>query len=133
HRDYSLKEGQQVSILTLAGRVIVAYTGYSKHVSLMQQSAHIGSAKLWYDKPRKQFYLLVALELEVETPTPETHQHVVGVDVGQRYLAVTAQLDHGACFYSGKQSRAKADHYARLRKRLQHKGTRSATRRLGVI
>src|SRR6266496_1195514 len=133
HRDYSLKSGHQVSILTLEGRVVVCYTGYEKHLALMQQGAHIGAAKLWYDKPRKQFYLLVTLELEVTEPTPETHQHVVGVDVGSRYLAVTAQLDNGASFYSGKQSRAKADHYSRLRKRLQHKGTRSATRRLGVI
>jgi putative transposase len=133
HRDYSLKPGQQVSILTLSGRVRVPYTGYSQHLALMQQGAHIGAAKLWFDKPRKQFYLLVTLELEGADPLPETHQHVVGVDVGQRYLAVTAQLDNGASFYSGKQTRAKADHYARLRKRLQHKGTRSATRRLVVI
>lgn len=133
HRDYSLKEGQQVSILTLEGRVGVPYTGYSKHVSLLSSGAHIGAAKLWYDKPRKQFYLLVTLELEVADPTPETHRHLVGVDVGQRYLAVTAQLDNGASFYSGKQVRAKTDHYARLRKRLQRKGTRSATRRLVVI
>jgi IS605 OrfB family transposase len=133
HRDYGLKPAQQVSILTLEGRVVVSYTGYEKHLALLQHGAHIGAAKLWYDKPRKQFYLLVILELEVETPTPQTHQHVVGVDVGSRYLAVTAQLDHGASFYSGKQSRAKADHYARLRKRLQHKGTRSATRRLVVM
>ncbi len=133
HRDYSLKEDSQVSILTLSGRVIVPYTGYRKHLAFMQHGAHIGAAKLWYDKPRQQFYLLVTLEVEVADPTPETHQHVVGVDVGQRYLAVTAQLDNGASFYSGKQTRAKADHYARLRKRLQHKGTRSATRRLVVI
>jgi putative transposase len=133
HRDYSLKEGQQVSILTLDGRMIVSYTGYSKHIALLQQGAPIRAGKLWYDKPRKQFYLLVTLELDAADPTPETQQRVVGVDVGQRYLAVTAQLDNGASFYSGKQVRAKADHYARLRKRLQHKGTRSATRRLVVI
>ena len=133
HRDYSLKPENQVSILTLAGRVVVSYTGYEKHIALMRDVAHIGAAKLWYDKPRKQFYLLVTLELEVAEPTPETYQQVVGVDVGQRYLAVTAQLDHGTTFYCGKQTRAKADHYARLRKRLQHKGTRSATRRLVVI
>src|SRR5207237_6066641 len=40
---------------------------------------------------------------------------------------------HHASFSSGKAIRAKADHYARLRKRLQKKGTRSATRRLVVI
>lgn len=133
HRDFDLKLNQQVSILTLNGRVIVPYTGYSRHIALLRQGARIGAAKLWYDKPRKQFYLLVTLELEVADPSPETLQRVVGVDVGQRYLAVTARLDNGASFYSGKQVRAKADRYARLRKRLQHKGTRSATRRLVVI
>jgi putative transposase len=133
HRDYSLKPEHQVSILTLDGRVIVPYTGYSKHMALLQQRDHIGAAKLWYDKPCKQFYLLVTLELEVADPHPESHKQVVGVDVGQRYLAVTATPTNDASFYSGKQVRAKADHYARLRKRLQKKGTRSTTRRLLVI
>jgi putative transposase len=133
HRDYSLKEGEQVSILTLDGRVIVPYTAYRKHVALIHQGAHIGAAKLWYDKPRKQFYLLITLELEVAEPLPESHTQVVGVDVGQRYLAVTATPTNDASFYSGNAVRAQADHYARLRKRLQMKGTRSATRRLVVI
>ncbi len=132
-RDYSLKEDQHVSILTLQGRMIVSYTGYDQHVKLLQHGTHLGAAKLWYDKPKKQFYLLVTLELEVADPTPETHQQIVGVDVGQRYLAVTARVDTGTSFFSGKEVRAKADHYARLRKRLQKKGTRSATRRLVVI
>jgi putative transposase len=133
HRDYSLKEDSQVSILTLEGRVIVSYTGYSNHVALLQQDAHLGAAKLWYDKPRKQFYLLITLEVEVADPTPETHKDVVGVDVGQRYLAVSTDTSNHTTFYSGKAVRAKADHYARLTKRLQKKGTRSARRRLVVI
>jgi putative transposase len=81
HRDYSLKLEHQVSILTLQGRVILSYTGYRKHVTLMEHGAHIGAAKLWYDKPHKQFYLLVSLEVEVAEPTPDTHTSVVGVDV----------------------------------------------------
>ncbi|WP_201392479.1 RNA-guided endonuclease TnpB family protein [Ktedonobacter sp. SOSP1-52] len=132
-RDYGFKKDQQVSILTLQGRVVLSYRGYEKHVALIGQGASIGAAKLWYDKPRKQFYLLVSLELEVEDPTPQTHTQVVGVDVGQRYLAVTATLTGQASFFPGKQVRATADHYARLRKRLQKKGTRSATRRLLAI
>ncbi len=131
--DYSFKTEQRVSILTLDGRVIVPYTGYARHVALIQQSARIGAAKLWYDKPRKQFYLLVSLELEVADPTPEAHQRVVGVDVGQRYLAVATDMQNHTAFFPGAQIRAQADHYARLRKRLQRKGTRSATRRLVVI
>src|SRR5437660_8373652 len=49
--DYSFKRNQQVSVLTLLGRVIVPYTGYDKHVALIQQGAEIGAANRWYDKP----------------------------------------------------------------------------------
>jgi putative transposase len=133
HRDYSLKEDSQVSILTLQGRVVVSYTGYHKHGTLLHQGARIGAAKLWYDKPKKQFYLLVSLEIEVADPTPEQHTNVVGVDVGIRQLAVTATTRGDQSFHSGKRIVPKANHAARLRKRLQRKGTRSATRRLVAI
>jgi len=83
-RDYSLKPDHQVSILTLSGRVIVPYTAYSQHGALLHRGAHIGAAKLWYDKPKKQFYLLVCLEVEVADPAPDTHTGVTGVDVGVR-------------------------------------------------
>src|SRR6266516_363827 len=55
--DYSFKKEQQVSILTLEGRVIVPYTGYDQHVTLLQHGASIGAAKLWYDKPHKQWLM----------------------------------------------------------------------------
>ena len=136
-RDYSFNIDQRVSILTLTGRVIVPYTGYARHVALIQQGlqhgARIGAAKLWYDKSHKQFYLLVSLEVAVPDPSPEHHQRIVGVDVGQRYLAVATDTYNKTTFFPGTETRAKADHYARLRKRLQHKGTRSATRRLIVV
>jgi putative transposase len=132
-RDYSLKEDSQVSILTLSGRVIVSYTGYNEHVALLHDGARIGAAKLWYDKPKKQFYLLISLEIEVADPTPAMHTNVVGVDVGIRQLAVTATTRAKQSFHSGKRIVPKANHYARLRKRLQHKGTRSATRRAVVM
>ncbi|MGH2496744.1 MAG: RNA-guided endonuclease InsQ/TnpB family protein [Ktedonobacteraceae bacterium] len=129
-KDYSFKTGQQVSVLTLQGRIILPYQSYDPHVALIHQGATIGAARLWYDKSHKQYYLLVTLELELPNPTPETLPNVAGVDVGMRYLAVTATLTNDSSFYSGKRVRARADHYARLRKRLQRKGTRSATRRM---
>ncbi len=132
-KDYSFKKEAHLSILTLDGRVIVPYTGYREHTALIEQEAEIGAAKLWYDKPKKQFYLLVSLEVEIADPTPDQHTQVVGVDVGVRYLAVTATTQNEQSFHSGKVIVPKANHYARLRKRLQKKGTRSATRRLVVI
>ncbi len=83
-RNYSFKTEQHISILTLGGRVIVPYTGYDKHVALIQKRAEIGAVKLWYDKPKKCFYLLVSLEIEKAYPTPETHKGIIGVDVGVR-------------------------------------------------
>jgi putative transposase len=131
--DYGFKTERRVSILTLEGRVIMPYTGYDRHVTLIQQGARIGAAKLWYDQPGKRFYLLVSLEVEVADPVPERHQRIVGVDVGQRYLAVVTDTRNRTMFCAGKQIRSSADHYARLRKRLQRKGTRAATRRLIVV
>ncbi|MGO8946759.1 MAG: RNA-guided endonuclease InsQ/TnpB family protein [Ktedonobacterales bacterium] len=130
HRDFSLKGDQQVSILTLGGRIVIPYTGYSKHMALLHHLATIGAAKLWYDRAKKRFYLLVSVVVETPEPTPESCQQIIGVDVGQRYLATVATTTNEAQFYSGKQVRATTDHYARLQKRLQRKGTRSATRKL---
>jgi len=132
-KDYSFKKEHHVSILTLDGRVSVPYTGYNKHVALIQEGAEIGAAHLWYDKPKKVFSLIVTLEIETPDPTPEMHTSVVGVDVGVRYLAVASNTKGEGTFYSGKQIVPKANHYARVRKRLQQKGTRSATRRLRAI
>jgi transposase len=53
--------------------------------------------------------------------------------VGIRDLAVTATTRGKQSFHSGKRMVPKANHYARTRKRLQRKGTRSATRRLVIM
>jgi IS605 OrfB family transposase len=124
-------------VLPLDGGVIVPYTGYAPHMALIHEGdgigVSIGAAKLWYDKPHVQFYLLVSLEVDVADPIPAHHQRSVWVDVGQRYLAVASDTQDHVVFVPGKDARTKADHYARLRKRLQHQGTRSATQRLLVV
>ena len=132
-RDYSFKTENRVSVNTLNGRAIVGYEGYSKHVELIHHGSKIGAAKLWYDKPRKQFYLLVSLEIERPDAQPSDHKQAVGVDVGRRYLAVATNAKDETMFFPGKKIVHKANHYARLTKRLQQKGTRSAKRRLQTI
>src|SRR5207248_5162974 len=109
------------------------YQGYEHHLARIRQGATIGDAKLWYEKPKKTFYLLVSLSIDVPEPTCEQFNEVVGVDVGIRYLAVTSTSTGKATFHSGKRVRHQANHYARLRKRLQKKGTRGAIRRLKRI
>jgi predicted transposase len=128
-RDYSVGSGHLVSLLTLVGRIHVRYQGYSKHIALLLLGAHIGEAKLWYDHSKKRYYLLVSLTIAVPEAAPARVREVIGVDVGQRYLATIASTTGSVQFYSGKEIQQRADHYARLRKRLQRKGTRNATRR----
>ena len=132
-RDYTFQCHQQVSIGTLNGRISLPYQGYDQHIALIRAGASIGDAKLWYDRQKKTFYLLVSLTIDIAEPTCEQFTEVVGVDVGIRYLAVTSTSTGKAGYHPGKRVRHKANHYARLRKRLQHKGTRGAKRRLRRI
>jgi putative transposase len=132
-RDYTFKQNQQVSIGTLSGRIVILYQGYEQHLTLIRQGASIGDAKLWYDQSKKRFYLLVSLEIDIAEPTSEQLSEVIGVDVGIRYLAVTSTTEGKVSFHPGKRVRHRANHYARLRKRLQQKGTRGAIRKLRRI
>jgi IS605 OrfB family transposase len=132
-RDYTFQRDSRVSVGTLNGRIVLSYQGYDEHIALIRQGASIGDAKLWYDPSKKRFYLLVSLEIEVPEPSCEHLNEVVGVDVGIRYLAVTSTSMGKASFHPGKRVRHRANHYARLRKRLQKKGTRGAKRRLRRI
>ncbi|MDJ0615673.1 MAG: transposase [Calothrix sp. MO_192.B10] len=132
-RDYSFKTEQRVSFVTLSGRIVVGYSGYNRHLQLINNGAKIGAAKISYNRSNKTYYLLVSLEIELPQIAPETVTKVYGVDVGQRYLAVNAGIDSSSQFFSGKEIRHKANRYYKARKSLQRKGTRSAKRRLVAL
>ncbi|MGL4883872.1 MAG: RNA-guided endonuclease InsQ/TnpB family protein, partial [Waterburya sp.] len=128
-RDYSFVKGK-VSLITLSGRIKVNYSGYSKHLELIKSGVEVGASRIWYDKSKKNYYLLVSLNLEVPELNPEDIKQIKGVDVGQRFLAVATDTQNRTQFFSGKQVRHKANKYHKARKSLQQKGTRSAKRRL---
>jgi IS605 OrfB family transposase len=131
-RDYSFVT-QGISLMTLQGRIKVHYSGYKKHVDLIksgQDTVKFGGAKIYYARSTKTYYLLVSLELEIPDIEPNAIKQIVGVDVGQRYHAVTTNTANKTHFYSGKQCNHKATRYQKARKTLQEKGTRSAKKRL---
>jgi hypothetical protein len=117
-RGYTLKVAGLVSALKLAGRVVLPSQGYTRHLAWLQHGTKIGGAKLWYDRSKKRFYLLVRLAIVTPDPTPDALSEVIGIDLGQRYLAALTTEDDHTQFYSGKQVRAKADHYARVQQRV---------------
>jgi len=129
-RDYSFKPGQQVSIGTLNGRIVVPYEGCNKHLDLIRSCSTIGAAKIVYQRSSKTYYLMVSIEIELPDIEPTTITRIAGVDVGMRYLAVETDLNNKSAFYSGKASRHRANQYQKARRTLQRKDTRSAKRRL---
>ena len=129
-RDYSWKKDGKVSVGTLDGRLVLEYEGYQKHLDYIQQGCETGAAKLYYQKSKKQYYLIVAVHVDLADPHPTQHKNVVGVDVGQRYHFVATDKDGHSLFEKGAAVRQQKDHFARTKKSLQRKGTRSATRRL---
>ncbi len=132
-RDFGFKTGQKVSVQTLEGRLVLPYEGYQKHLEYIAQGAEIGAGKLWYDKAKKQYYLLVSLEVELPATDSSSYKKIVGIDVGQRYHAVVTDSRNKSMFFSGQETNQRKDHYVRIRKSLQRKGTRSATRRLVLL
>jgi predicted transposase len=62
-RDYSFVKGK-VSLISLTGRIKVNYSGYSKQLELIKSGLKIGADKIWYDQAKKNYYLLVSLNLE---------------------------------------------------------------------
>ena len=132
-RDYSWKKDGRVSIGTLDGRLVLEFDGYQKHLDYIQQGCETGAAKLYYQKSRKQYFLIVALNIELPDPQPTDHKNVVGVDVGQRYHFVATDKDGKSLFEKGAATGQRKDQFARTRKSLQRKGTRSATRRLVAV
>src|SRR5260370_36773949 len=107
-RDYTFKSEQQVSLGTLEGRITLSYQGYAPHLALIQHGARVGDPKLWYDQAKKYFYLLVSLGRERTDPTFESAKQVIGVDVGIRYLAVTAAWTGQTSFYPWRRARHQA-------------------------
>jgi IS605 OrfB family transposase len=89
-----------------------------------------GAAKLWRDPRTKQWYLLVTIEMPLPDPTPATCPKTKGIDLGQRYLAVSTTPENETQFIPGGHAVHQGEAYQRVRTRLQHKGTRKATARL---
>jgi putative transposase len=83
-RDFTFKSAGQVSVNTLSGRLVLSYQGWSRHVAWLGQGATIGGARLWYNRTKRRFYVLVSLTLDTPDPTPADVPEVVGIDLGQR-------------------------------------------------
>jgi IS605 OrfB family transposase len=120
-RVMSFKGVNQVSLLTLSGRVLVPFRMGGYHASRMGSIK--GQADLLYRNGT--FYL--AVTLEVPTPEPnEPEGGTLGVDLGIVNLATDSEGES----FSGEAIEQNRKRMNALRQRLQKRGTKSAKRHL---
>ena len=133
NRDYTIQlESQTVSIGTLNKRIKVSYlVGEYYRPYLDYKMWTFGSAELV--PTRKGFSLHVTVKREVAEPLPIDCDAIVGVDRGMNFLAVATNQDDEAMFYKGRHIKNAKAKFVRQRKELQHKGTRSAKRKLKQV
>ena len=128
-RDWSLGKDGRLSINSLEGRLKLAFRCGEHQRQYLDGSWRFGAATLIARKGKYFLNISVSKEAE-EAPEPD---QIVGVDVGQNYLAVASNLEDEAVFFGGGEVKNRNRHYRRLRKRLQAKGTRGAKRLLRHI
>ena len=127
NRDWSKLKDGSLSLNTLNGRVIVTPTchGFDQY---FDDTWKFGGAKVLRGK--KCWMLHISATKQIDKLETQDVQHVVGIDRGIRFLAVTHN-EQGKCrFFSGKEIMRKRMKFAETRKRLQRKHTWSAKRAL---
>lgn len=131
NRDYSfVDDGQALSINTLGERTKCTFEG-NHFVGYLDGSYRLGTAKLV--ELKGQWYLHIPVTKAVEDFQKKDIRHVVGIDRGLRFLAVSYDEQGKTEFVSGKKIITKRHKFQEVRRQLQYKGTKSAKRKLKAI
>ena len=130
-RDYSFVNGGTIlSINTLDNRTKCSF--YGEHFAeYLDGSWSLGTAKLV--ELKGLWYLHIPVTKEVENFQKGNLRHVVGIDRGLRFLAVSYDEQGKTKFVSGRKIATKRHKFQEVRRQLQSKGTKSAKRRLKAI
>ena len=131
NRDYSFVDnGKTLSINTLGKRTKCTFE--DKHFAeYLNGSYELGTAKLI--ELKGIWYIHIPVTKAVEDFQKENVRHVVGIDRGLRFLAVSYDEQGKTEFISGRKIATKRHKFNKVRRQLQSKGTKSAKRRLKAI
>ena len=131
NRDWSKLSDGTLSINTLEGRILARPICSEYFEQYFSKDWKLGGAKLL--ESNGKWYLHISATKAVEELPIENICHVVGIDRGLRFHAVTYDEKGKTNFYSGKEARTIRKKYNKVRAQLQAKGTKSAKRALKRI
>ena len=112
-----------VSIWTMDGREKIPFVAGQRQLELLQNQK--GESDLCLVDG--QFYLMTTCD--VEEPTPDDVDDFLGIDMGEKNIAVTSD---GEILTSAAVEKNRQRHH-RLRKELQRKGTKASRRKLKLL
>lgn len=129
--DYTFVEQRTLlSVNTLGDRIKVPFC--AAHVQkYFDGSWKFGTAKLV--NLNRNWFLHISVTKTIETFDKAKVKHVVGIDRGLRFLAVSYDEKGKSTFFSGREVARKRQKFAIVRAELQQKHTRSAYRALKRI
>ena len=129
NRDYSFKDNL-LSMNTINGRILVEVYDLEDN-PYFDGLWKLGTGKVV--RSGKHWFFHVAVSKEVLEFELSRLKHLVGIDRGLRQIITSYDEKGQTRFVNGSFITKKRNHYARLRARLQAKGTKSAKRRLRAL
>jgi IS605 OrfB family transposase len=131
-RDYSfLNDGKTISINTIEKRIKLPFKVPNYFKKYLNKTWTFGSMEVV--KNNNKYYAHITVNKETEETPIEQYNNIIGIDLGQNFIA-TVYDSHGYTkFYKGrylKDIRAKNKH---LRKQLNKKGTHNAHNKICSI
>jgi len=127
-RDYSLN-GDRIGLTTVEGRKKYLFIRYPQMEQYLDGTWHFGASKMVKHKDGS-YYFHLCCEKKVDMIEITETSPIMGVDVGQNFLAVATTTDKNCRFFCGGKAKDLRNTYSNMRKRLQSKGTKSAKRML---
>jgi len=125
-RDFSINH-DEISITTFDGRQKYGIMNYEYAEQFFDGSWKYNASELVKHKDGR-YYFHLCCEKEIEEPDITQASNFMGIDVGINHLAVTFTTNGQCKFFTGGEIKNIRNIYSKQRKRLQEKGTRSATR-----
>jgi putative transposase len=136
NRDYSFVKDSKGEILlslnTLGKRIKTAFDVPDCFSGYFDNGWKFGGGKLVTLNGEWYFHISMTKEADAQCDTTAP-SHVVGIDRGLRFLAVTYDERGKAFFFNGRTVMAKREAFQHVRDELQAKGTKSAKRVLKRI
>lgn len=131
-KDYSfLEDGKTISISTIEERMKVPFVVPNYFQKYRDGSWKFGSMEMV--KKRGKYYAHVTVNKKIEEPELSSCDNVIGVDLGQNFLATINDSNGYVKFYKGRYLKDVRAKYKHLRKQLQTKGTHNAHNKIASI